>query len=94
MAASFEMAVVDALVRQTLRACERENLHSVLVAGGVACNLRLRQELEQRAQEQGIRVSFPRPELCTDNAVMIAGLGYELLGAGRLASLDIDALPR
>jgi N6-L-threonylcarbamoyladenine synthase len=94
VAASFEMAVVDALVRQTLRACERENLHSVLVAGGVACNLRLRQELEQRAQEQGIRVSFPRPELCTDNAVMIAGLGYELLGAGRLASLDIDALPR
>ncbi len=94
VAASFEMAVVDALTRETLRACEQEGLNEVLVAGGVACNRLLRTELTSRAQAHGIRATFPSPAYCTDNAVMIAGLGCERFDAGLVAGLELDALAR
>ena len=94
VAASFEAAVVDALVRETLRACEQEGLSRVLVAGGVACNARLREEMGRRASAHGVAVTFPSPSYCTDNAVMIAGLGFELLRAGRTAGWDLDANAR
>ena len=94
VAASFEQAVVDVLVDETLRAAERENLPTVLVAGGVACNRRLRQDMKARAEERGLRVRFPSPAYCTDNAAMIAGLGFHLLRAGWTATLELDASPR
>jgi N6-L-threonylcarbamoyladenine synthase len=94
VAASFEAAVVDVLVEETLRAAEREDLGTVLVAGGVACNRRLRRELAARAAERGIRARFPSPAYCTDNAAMIAGLGFHLLRAGKSATLELDASPR
>jgi N6-L-threonylcarbamoyladenine synthase len=94
VAASFELAVVDALVRETLRACRQEGLSEVLVAGGVACNRLLREVMTERAAEQGVRATFPSPAYCTDNAVMIAGLGHELFRAGRAADLSVDALAR
>jgi N6-L-threonylcarbamoyladenine synthase len=91
VAASFEAAVVDVLVDETLRAARRERVDTVLVAGGVACNRRLRAEMTARATAAGVRAVFPSPAYCTDNAVMIAGLGFELLRAGRAADLAIDA---
>jgi N6-L-threonylcarbamoyladenine synthase len=94
VAASFEAAVVDALVGPTLAACEREGLERLLVGGGVACNRRLREEMTRRAAERGVRAVFPTPAYCTDNAVMIAGLGWEHLRAGEVAGLDLDALAR
>jgi N6-L-threonylcarbamoyladenine synthase len=94
VAAGFEEAVVDALVTQSLQACRQEGLSRLLVGGGVACNARLRAVLEERAGLLGIAATFPRPALCTDNAVMIAGLGTELLRAGRVAGWDLDALAR
>ena len=94
IAASFEQAVVDALVTQSLKACRQEGLSRILVGGGVACNARLREELGRRATGEGIVASFPSPAYCTDNAVMIAGLGTEHLRAGRLADWDLDALAR
>ena len=93
VAASFEQAVVDALVDNTLRAAQAENLDNILIAGGVAANRRLRQVLGERAGEQGRRTHFPPPEYCTDNAVMIAGLGHHLLAAGQLADLELDVRP-
>ncbi len=93
VAASFEQAVVDVLVDETLRTAEREGLGTVLVSGGVACNRRLRTQMQARAADAGIRALFPSPAYCTDNAVMIAGLGWELLRAGRAAPLDQDASP-
>lgn len=93
IAASFEQAVVDALVSETLRAARRERVRTVLVGGGVACNRRLRTELTARAADVGIAVHFPTPAYCTDNAVMIAGLGWELLRAGRVAEMSLDATP-
>ncbi|HJO26203.1 MAG TPA: tRNA (adenosine(37)-N6)-threonylcarbamoyltransferase complex transferase subunit TsaD [Planctomycetota bacterium] len=93
VAASFEQAVVDSLVDNTLRAAEAEGLERILVAGGVAANARLRLELCQRAAESNQRAFFPPPEHCTDNAVMIAGLGHHLLAADRLAGLELDVRP-
>ena len=67
---------------------------TILVAGGVACNQRLRREMAARAEREGLRACFPSPAYCTDNAVMIAGLGHELLVAGRTADLALDASSR
>ena len=94
VAASFQEAVVDALVGETLEAARREGLDRVLVAGGVACNRRLRERFAADAAPEGIEVTFPSPAYCTDNAVMIAGLGYPLLRAGATAELAVDASPR
>ncbi|MFT7484870.1 MAG: N6-L-threonylcarbamoyladenine synthase [Candidatus Paceibacteria bacterium] len=94
VAACFQEAVVDSLASQCLRACEQENLPRLLVGGGVACNARLREVLSQRATGRGVQVTFPSPSYCTDNAVMIGALGWELLRAGQTASWDLDALPR
>lgn len=84
----------DSLVEETLRAARAERLSTVLVAGGVACNRRLRADMTSRAAAVGVRAFFPSPAYCTDNAVMIAGLGYELFAAGRVADLALDAASR
>jgi N6-L-threonylcarbamoyladenine synthase len=94
VAASFERAVVDVLVDESLRAAERESVRTILVAGGVACNRSLRREMCARAEQRGLRAIFPSPAYCTDNAVMIAGLGFHLLRAGRTAGLELDASAR
>jgi tRNA N6-adenosine threonylcarbamoyltransferase len=94
VAASFEEAVCDVLVEETVRAARRERLDTVLVGGGVACNRRLRAALSERARAEGLCAIFPSPACCTDNAVMIAGLGWHLLRAGRTAALDLDAAAR
>jgi len=94
VAASFQEAVVDALVVQAIAAAEEAGLERILVAGGVACNTRLREKLHAAAAEKGLSAHFPAPAFCTDNAVMIAGLGYPLLERGATAGLGVDASPR
>ena len=94
VAAAFQEAVVDALCEQTLAALESEGLDTCLVSGGVACNRRLRSAMSERLAERGARALFPSPRFCTDNAAMIAGLGWHALRAGRRAGLDVDASPR
>jgi N6-L-threonylcarbamoyladenine synthase len=94
LAASFQEAVVDVLVAQTLAAARQAELGTVTVTGGVACNARLRERMTSAAAEQGLRAVFPSPSYCSDNAAMIAGQGWHLLRAGRLAALDLDAVAR
>lgn len=94
IAASFQEAVCETLVTQTLRAAEQHGFDQVLVSGGVACNRRLRELMAQRAASRGVRAYFPSPAYCTDNAVMIAGLGWQRLRAGLVADLGLDAAPR
>ena len=72
----------------------RENLRTITVTGGVACNRRLRERMQADASARGLRAVFPSPKYCTDNAAMIAGQGWHHFRAGRLAALDIDAIPR
>ena len=76
------------------RAAGQRGVRQVLVAGGVACNRRLREVMHERGAAQGVRAFFPSPAYCTDNAVMIAGLGWRRLEAGLVAALDVDASPR
>jgi N6-L-threonylcarbamoyladenine synthase len=91
IAASFEAAVVDVLITKLRRALEREGCRRAIVGGGVAANRRLRGRLEELSRELGAEVLFPEPALCTDNAAMIAGLGYQLLQAGPPSDLLLDA---
>jgi len=94
VAASFEEALVDTLVSQTVAAAREEELRTIVVAGGVACNARLRERMLAASREEGFRVLFPSPHYCSDNAAMIAGLGFHLLREGRTAGLDLDAQAR
>ncbi len=94
IAAGFQEAVVDVLVRKSIAACRRMDCPRLAVGGGVAANTPLREKLERAATREDIRLFVPLPRHCTDNAAMVAGLGFHLLRAGRTASLDIDAEPQ
>jgi N6-L-threonylcarbamoyladenine synthase len=92
VAASFQEAVCDVLVRKALDAATDQGIDDILIGGGVAANSRLRAMATDRAAAKGVRVRVPRPGLCTDNGAMVAALGSELVARGRPASsLDLPA---
>ncbi len=89
--ASFQHAVVTSLVTKTREAVAQLAAEEVQLAGGVAANSRLREELLRAGEEDGFRVFVPPPKRCTDNAAMIAAAGYHHLVAGERAALDLNA---
>jgi N6-L-threonylcarbamoyladenine synthase len=89
LVASFQEAVVDSLVGKTLRAAREQRLSTVVVSGGVAANTRLREKMVREGRAAGLRVLFPGPDLCTDNAAMIAGAAWHLARKKRFAGLDL-----
>ncbi|MCX5747733.1 MAG: tRNA (adenosine(37)-N6)-threonylcarbamoyltransferase complex transferase subunit TsaD [Proteobacteria bacterium] len=93
LCASYQAAIVEALVRKTRRAARREGIAHVQVCGGVAANSALRTAMKLAGDEDGFRVHVPPPRRCTDNAAMIAGAGYFRLARGERAGLDLDANP-
>ncbi|HEY4707953.1 MAG TPA: tRNA (adenosine(37)-N6)-threonylcarbamoyltransferase complex transferase subunit TsaD [Thermodesulfobacteriota bacterium] len=93
LSASFQEAIVDALVTKALWAIEASGARSLVVAGGVASNSRFRERLTETARKEGLGLFIPPPRYCTDNAAMIAALGYHQLIEGRLAGLDLNATP-
>jgi len=86
VAASFQEAIVDVLLLKSLAACKASGIDSLLIAGGVAANSRLRAVAEARCEKAGIRLRIPAPGLCTDNGAMVAALGSLMVSAGRAPS--------
>ena len=87
---AFEESVVDVLSKKAARAAEREGVASILVAGGVAANRRLRERVVERAP---VRVHIPPPALCTDNAAMIAAAAFRHLDDAVAPESALDIIP-
>ncbi|MCX6482630.1 MAG: tRNA (adenosine(37)-N6)-threonylcarbamoyltransferase complex transferase subunit TsaD [Mycobacterium sp.] len=94
VAASFQEAVADVLTAKAVRAATETGVSTLLIAGGVAANSRLRELAEQRCAAAGLTLRIPRPRLCTDNGAMIASFAAHLLAAGAAPSpLDVATDP-
>lgn len=92
--ASFQKAIVDALVAKTLKALKDFNINTLLLAGGVAANQCLRERLKNEAELHGFQVFAPSIVYCTDNAAMIARAGHERLMLGMSSPLNFSPEPR
>lgn len=97
LAASTQAAIVEVLVRKSMRALEATGLQRLVVAGGVGANRALREQLNQACDARGVRVHYPELSLCTDNGAMIALAAAMRLQSGRSqARMDyaFDVRPR
>ena len=86
VAASFQEAIVDVLLLKAVAACKKTGINSLVIAGGVAANSRLRAVALERCDKAGIELRVPSPGLCTDNGAMVAALGSLMVSAGRTPS--------
>ena len=93
VAASFQQAVVDVLKDNVLLTCKKKNIDTIAIAGGVASNSTLRETLINEAGKKGIKVLFPTPILCTDNAAMIGSAAYFNFINGKVNDLNLNAKP-
>ena len=94
VAAGFQEAVADVLTRKAVRAATDLGVSTLLIAGGVAANSRLRELAEERCAAAGLTLRVPRPRLCTDNGAMIASFAAHLIAAGAPPSpLDVAERP-
>ncbi|MCX5689762.1 MAG: tRNA (adenosine(37)-N6)-threonylcarbamoyltransferase complex transferase subunit TsaD [Planctomycetota bacterium] len=94
LAASFQHAAVKAIILKLSRAIAvTPGMRTLLTGGGVTANSHLRLKLAELASHHGLELSLPAMKFCVDNAAMVAGLGYHLHAAGKVASLDLQAVP-
>jgi N6-L-threonylcarbamoyladenine synthase len=94
IARAFEDAVVDTLVIKCRRAVEQVGAQTLVLAGGVSANRRLRERIDRMMAGHGGQACYPRPEFCTDNGAMIAYAGWRRLAAGQTEPLAFGAQPR
>jgi N6-L-threonylcarbamoyladenine synthase len=90
IAASFQAAVIDVLVKKTKRAAKKIGAKSVLMGGGVACNGALRDAMEQMCKKEHLTLMIAPKKYCTDNAAMVASLAYYKYKAGMFADLKLE----
>jgi len=93
VAASFQEAVIEVLFKRVMAAVYLKQVNKILLAGGVAANTRLREVFSEKARRRGWQVYYPSPALCTDNAAMVASLGYDKLERGETANWGLNAIP-
>ena len=94
IAASFQEALVDTLVKKSIKALKQTGLRRLVIAGGVSANTRLRERLEADLAKINGTVYYSEPALCTDNGAMIAFAGYQRLKAGQHDGLSVTTTPR
>jgi len=91
IAASFQKAAIGMLMKRLRKAVDDTGINKIVAGGGVAANSLLRKELQGMENASAV---FPSMELCTDNAAMIAGIGYHYLMRGEHSELNLNAFPR
>ncbi len=93
--ASFQKAVNETLIENTLKLAEEKNINRIVLAGGVACNSDLRVRIMDSVKNMPINVSYPTPDLCTDNAAMVATAAYyEYQYNDKISYFDMDVSSR
>ena len=92
LACSFQTVAIGSIVNKTKKALVNENINNLIVAGGVAANQQLREEIDKLAKELNINYSIPPLSFCTDNAAMIAAAGYYLYQKGVRADYNLNAI--
>ena len=92
--ASFQAEAVDGLVMRVVKAAKEYNMDKICIAGGVAANSYLREKIEKEGGKAGVTVYAPSIRLCTDNAAMIACLGYyNLINGEGISDMALSAQP-
>lgn len=94
IANAFQAAIIETLTTKTQRALIQTGLKRLIIAGGVAANSLLREQLNTMAKKNGITIYYPRQSFCTDNGAMIAYLGYRRLNLGQTDNLTIKTMTR
>ena len=92
VAASFQEAVVDAIVNKTERAIKQTKMNKLVLGGGVSANLRLREKLKELSKKMGFELYLPSILMCTDNGVMVAVIGYYKFIRGETSELSLDVV--
>ena len=93
LCASFENAATQMLLNNVKKAIKQYNIDKIALAGGVSANSYIRTEFDKFAKRENIKLYYPEPILCTDNAAMIASVGYYNYIAGKRADLTLNAKP-
>lgn len=93
VAASFQQAVLEVIVKKTVGAAVQMKKDKIVLAGGVASNSALRAMMNEACEKEGIKLYYPSPILCTDNAAMIGCAAYYKYKAGHVDDLTLDAIP-
>lgn len=93
VAASFQAAVLEVIVAKTVGAAVDMGKDKIVLAGGVAANSMLRKMLEEECNKKNLKLYYPKPILCTDNAAMIGCAAYYKYMAGERDDLTLDAIP-
>jgi N6-L-threonylcarbamoyladenine synthase len=93
LASGFQESIVDVLAVKTRMAAQQYQVKQVILAGGVAANLSLRERMAQELQPLGVRLSYPPIDFCTDNAAMIAGAAFFHLNLGERHGMELDVQP-
>ena len=92
LACSFQTVAINSIINKTKKALVNEKISNLIVAGGVAANQQLREEVEKLSKELNIKYSIPPLKFCTDNAAMIATAGYYLYQKGIRADYNLNAI--
>ena len=91
LATSFQTVAVESIINKTKKAIEAYNIKNLVVAGGVAANMGLREEIEKLTNEYNLNTTIPEMKYCTDNAAMIAAAGFYLYKENKFTDLYLNS---